>query len=102
MGGVRLAVLNEEFHLAGLPRVRRGMGESLVGPSIIVHGNNEQRAYFLPRIISGEDMYCQGFSEPDYGADLAGVQTRAEVKDEQAVITGPKGWAPSRAPAPLI
>ena len=82
MDGVRLAVLNEEFHQAGLPRVRRGMGESLVGPSIIVHGTDEQRAYFLPRIISGEDVYCQGFSEPNQGSDLAGVQTKAEVQGD--------------------
>ena len=80
MNGVQVAVLNEEFHLAGLPRVRRGMGESLVGPSVIVHGTPEQRAHFLPRIITGEDVYCQGFSEPDQGSDLAGVQTRAEER----------------------
>ncbi len=102
MDGVRLAVLNEEFHRAGLPRVRRGMGESLVGPSIIVHGNNEQRAYFLPRIISGEDVYCQGFSEPDYGSDLAGVQTRAEVKDDEVVITGTKVWTSGAARATMM
>jgi alkylation response protein AidB-like acyl-CoA dehydrogenase len=62
--GVRLAVLNEEFHQAGLPRVRRGMGESLVGPSIIVHGTDDQRAYFLPRIISGEDVYARDSPSP--------------------------------------
>ena len=55
----------------GVPRVNRGMGESLVGPSVIVHGTPEQKAYFLPRIISGEDRYCQGFSEPNHGSDLA-------------------------------
>ncbi|MGN6680249.1 MAG: acyl-CoA dehydrogenase family protein [Streptosporangiaceae bacterium] len=92
MDGVRLAVLNEEFHQAGLPRVRRGMGETLVGPSIIVHGTAEQQAYFLPRIIVGEDMYCQGFSEPNQGSDLAGVQTKAEVQGDEVVITGNKVW----------
>jgi alkylation response protein AidB-like acyl-CoA dehydrogenase len=102
LDGVRLAVLNEEFHLTGLPRVRRGMGESLVGPSIIVHGTDEQRAYFLPRIISGEDVYCQGFSEPDYGSDLAGVQTRAEVQDGEVVITGTKVWTSGAALANMM
>src|SRR5260370_19932401 len=66
MDVVRLAVLNEEFHAAGVPRVRRGMGESLVGPSIIVHGSAEQQAYFLPRIISRHDVYSHGFSEPSH------------------------------------
>jgi alkylation response protein AidB-like acyl-CoA dehydrogenase len=102
MDGVRLAVLNEEFHVAGLPRVRRGMGESLVGPSIIVHGTPEQRAHFLPRIISGEDVYCQGFSEPDHGSDLAGVQTKAEVDGDEVVITGNKVWTSGAARANMM
>jgi alkylation response protein AidB-like acyl-CoA dehydrogenase len=102
MDGVRLAVLNEEFHQAGLPRVRRGMGESLVGPSIIVHGTDEQRAYFLPRIISGEDVYCQGFSEPNQGSDLAGVQTKAEVQGDEVVITGNKVWTSGAARANMM
>jgi len=102
MDGVRLAVLNEEFHRAGLPRVRRGMGESLVGPSIIVHGTPDQRAHFLPRIISGEDVYCQGFSEPNQGSDLAGVQTRAEVDGDEIVITGNKVWTSGAARATMM
>jgi alkylation response protein AidB-like acyl-CoA dehydrogenase len=102
MDAVRLAVLNEEFHRAGLPRVRRGMGEALVGPSVIVHGTPEQRGYFLPRIISGEDTYCQGFSEPDYGSDLAGVQTRAEVDGDEIVVTGQKVWTSGAAKANMM
>src|SRR5258707_5246206 len=62
MDGVRLAVLNEEFHRAGLPRDRRGIGESLVGPSLNMHGNNEQQADFLPRIISRQDWSCPSIS----------------------------------------
>src|SRR6201992_3471850 len=92
LDGVRIAVLNEEFHRAGVPRVSRGMGESLSGPSIIAHGTPEQQAYFQPRIISGEDVYCQGFSEPGHGSDLAGVQTRGVVEGDELVITGQKVW----------
>src|SRR5205085_1392642 len=92
MDAVRGAVLNEEFYRAGVPRVTRGMGEWLVGPSVMVHGTPEQRAFFLPRIISGEDVYCQGFSAPGHGSDLAGVQTRGVAEGDELVITGQKVW----------
>ena len=90
--GVRLAIFNEECDRASVQRVTRGMGESLVGPSVIVHGTEEQRGRFLPRIISGLDTYCQGFSEPDHGSDLAGVETRGEVVGDELVVTGQKVW----------
>jgi alkylation response protein AidB-like acyl-CoA dehydrogenase len=102
MDAVRLAVLNEEFHRAGVPRVQRGMGEWLVGPSVIVHGTTEQRAHFLPRIISGEDVYCQGFSEPGHGSDLAGVETRGIVDGDEVVITGQKVWTSGAARATMM
>ena len=90
--GVEVAVMNEEFNRAGVPRVTRGMGEWLVGPSIIVHGTDEQKAHFLARIIDGTDRYCQGFSEPDAGSDLAGLKTRGVVDGDEVVITGQKVW----------
>jgi alkylation response protein AidB-like acyl-CoA dehydrogenase len=90
--GVEVAVMNEEFARAGVPRVTRGMGEWLVGPSIIVWGTDEQKAHFLPRIIDGTDRYCQGFSEPDAGSDLAGLKTRGVVDGDEVVITGQKVW----------
>jgi alkylation response protein AidB-like acyl-CoA dehydrogenase len=102
MDAVRLAVLNEEFHRAGLPRVHRGMGESLVGPSVIVHGAPEQRARFLPRIISGTDVYCQGFSEPGSGSDLASVQTRGVIDGDEIVITGQKVWTSGASRATMM
>ncbi len=99
LDAVRAAVLNEEFHRAGVPRVIRGMGEGLVGPSVIVHGTPEQQAAFLPRIVSGEDVYCQGFSEPGNGSDLAGVQTRGVIDGDEIVITGQKVWTSGAARA---
>lgn len=90
--GPRTAIFNEECHRAGVPRVRRGMGETLVGPSVIVHGTDEQRARLLPAIIEGRETYCQGFSEPNHGSDLAGVETSGELDDEELVITGQKVW----------
>lgn len=92
LGAAELAVLNEEFYLAGVPRVQRGMGETLLGPAVIVHGTEEQRQRFLPGIIAGTDRYCQGFSEPDHGSDLAGVQTSAMVDGDELVINGSKVW----------
>jgi alkylation response protein AidB-like acyl-CoA dehydrogenase len=89
---VQIAVMEEEFARAGVPRMTRGMGEGLVGPSIIRHGTDEQRAYFLPRIISGTDKYCQGFSEPGAGSDLAGLMTKGVVDGDELVVTGQKVW----------
>jgi alkylation response protein AidB-like acyl-CoA dehydrogenase len=102
LGAVRLAVLNEEFARAGVPRVVRGMGESLVGPSILVHGTDEQKDHFLPRIVAGTDVYCQGFSEPGHGSDLAAVETRGEVVGDEIVITGQKVWTSGAAAANMI
>jgi alkylation response protein AidB-like acyl-CoA dehydrogenase len=92
LGGIEVAVMNEEFARAGVPRITRGMGEWLVGPSIIVWGTDEQKAHFLPRIIDGTDRYCQGFSEPDAGSDLASLTTRGVVDGDELVISGQKVW----------
>jgi alkylation response protein AidB-like acyl-CoA dehydrogenase len=89
---LQLAIYAEELAKAGLPWVRRGFGENMVGPSIMMHGTAEQQAHFLPRIISAEHVYCQGFSEPGHGSDLAGVETRGVVDGDEIVITGQKLW----------
>ena len=102
LGALEVAVLNEEFARAGVPRITMGMGEGLVGPSIIVHGTDEQKARFLPRIISGQDRYCQGFSEPNAGSDLAGLQTKGVVDGDEVVITGQKVWTSGAQMANMI
>ncbi|MGH3125703.1 MAG: acyl-CoA dehydrogenase family protein, partial [Streptosporangiaceae bacterium] len=89
---VEVAVIEEEFRRAGVPRMTRGMGESLVGPSIIAHGTDEQRAWFLPRIVAGTDRYCQGFSEAGAGSDLASLTTRGVVDGDEIAVTGQKIW----------
>lgn len=99
---IQMAILNEELARAGLTRVTRGMGESLVGPSIIVHGTEAQKAHFLPRIISGQDRYCQGFSEPNSGSDLASLQCRGVVEGDEMVITGQKVWTSGAGAANMI
>ncbi|MBB5161563.1 acyl-CoA dehydrogenase family protein [Mycobacterium sp. AZCC_0083] len=98
----QMTILDEEFYRAGVPRVDRVQGESMVGPSIILHGTEEQRAYYLPRIISGEHRYCQGFSEPGSGSDLASVRTRAVIEDDHLLITGQKVWTSRFTTANMI
>lgn len=92
LSAAEVAVINEELNAVGVARVTRGMGENLVGPAIIAHGTDEQRERFLPRIISGENRYCQGFSEPDSGSDLASLKTRGIIDGDELVITGQKVW----------
>ena len=99
---VRATVVAEELYRAGLPRVTRGSGESLVGPSVIAHGTPEQKAYFLPKILSGEHVYCQGFSEPNHGSDLAALETKGVVDGDEIVITGQKVWTSGAAGANMI
>jgi alkylation response protein AidB-like acyl-CoA dehydrogenase len=99
---VRLAVFDEECFAAGVPRVTRGLGESLVGPSILAHGTDEQKRRFLPSIVAGRDTYCQGFSEPNHGSDLAAIETRGIVEGDELVVTGQKVWTSGFQTANLI
>ncbi len=88
----QLAILTVEFARAGVPRPTRVAGETLVGPAVIAHGTEEQRRTFLPPIVSGEHVYCQGFSEPDAGSDLAGLRTTGLVDGDEVLISGQKVW----------
>lgn len=86
-------VYNEEYARAAAPDILcLKIGLSLVGPTLIACGTTGQKQRFLPRILTGEDIWCQGFSEPNAGSDLAGVQTRAERRGEVFVVTGQKIW----------
>ncbi len=95
-GGAGLSVmqqfiLNEEFAEAQAPQLG-GMGTSMCGPTIIIHGTEEQKAEHLPKILKGEVQWCQGFSEPGAGSDLASLQTKAVKDGDEYVINGTKIW----------
>jgi alkylation response protein AidB-like acyl-CoA dehydrogenase len=62
------------------------------GPTLIVNGDEQQKATYLPRILRGEDVWCQGFSEPGAGSDLAGLSTKAEIDGDHLVVNGQKTW----------
>ena len=85
------AVLNEEFSKAGVSNVG-GFGTMMIGPTLLVHGSDEQKAEHLPKIMNGEIAWCQGWSEPGAGSDLASLQTRAIRDGDEYVVNGQKIW----------
>ena len=62
------------------------------GPTLILNASEEQKAYHLPRILKGEAIWCQGFSEPGAGSDLAGIKTRGRIEGDELVVNGSKIW----------
>ncbi len=89
---VHQAIFEEEYLLADGPERINVVGEKLMGRTLMQHGTDEQRARWLPRILSAEDVWSQGFSEPEAGSDLANVQTRAVLHGDHWVIDGQKIW----------
>jgi alkylation response protein AidB-like acyl-CoA dehydrogenase len=85
-------VYAEEMHRAGAPGTVNIIGLSNIAPAIMEHGTEEQKRTLLPRMLRGDDIWCQGFSEPDAGSDLASLSTTAVVDGDHFVVNGQKTW----------
>ena len=87
------AIVLEEFARAEAPTHIGVIGLGMAGPTIMAHGTEEQKQRYLSKILSAEEIWCQGFSEPDAGSDLSAVRTRIDVHDDRFVLNGQKVWS---------
>ena len=99
---VQQLVFNAELGRRRAPEPINRSAINQLGPTIIQWGDDAQRSRYLPRILSGEDVWCQGFSEPDAGSDLASLRTRAVPDGDDFVVTGQKIWTSKAAQANWI
>ncbi|WP_239162596.1 acyl-CoA dehydrogenase family protein [Paractinoplanes rishiriensis] len=88
----RQVIFHEEYAKAGAPSRVDHIGTTMVGPTLMALGTPGQQRRFLPRIAAVDELWCQGYSEPGAGSDLAGVTTRARLDGDQWVLTGQKVW----------
>src|SRR3954466_15273249 len=85
-------VIDQELAAAGAPEFVNVVGLDVLGPSLLRFGDDAQRARYIPAILSADDIWCQGFSEPEAGSDLASLRTRAVEHEDHFVLSGSKTW----------
>jgi alkylation response protein AidB-like acyl-CoA dehydrogenase len=89
---IETAIFNEESARVRAPGPLNAIGLSMVGPTLMSHGTPEQKERFLGKIMSADEIWCQGFSEPNSGSDVASLSTRAELKGDEFIVNGQKVW----------
>src|SRR5215204_5762271 len=94
LSALEQVILAEEFTRAGVPSggPNDAFGIQMLGNTLLLRGTDAQKRHYLPRILSGEDTWCQGYSEPNAGSDLSNVGLRAELDGDQWVLNGQKSW----------
>ena len=93
LGPIEQVIVNQEISRAGVPGILDAIGVGMLGPTIIAHGTEEQKGRYLAPLLHGDEVWCQLFSEPAAGSDLAGIQTRARLQDDGSwVLNGQKVW----------
>src|SRR6516225_2226992 len=99
---VQSILIDEEFSRAGVSRGIAGQGASMLVPTLLEHGSEEQKQKYVGPTIRGELLWCQGYSEPGSGSDLASLQTRAAEDGDDFVINGQKIWTSTAREADMI
>ncbi len=92
MGPIEQVVANQEIGKAGVPGILDVIGVGMLGPTLIAHGSDDQKQRYLGPMLHGDEVWCQLFSEPGAGSDLAGLRTRAQREGDEWVINGQKIW----------
>src|SRR5215813_7425587 len=92
---IQQTIYAQEMARAHAPQPANGLGISIVGPTLIHHGTEEQKQRYIPKILNADEIWCQGFSEPNSGSDLASLQTKAVLDGDDFVVNGQKVWTSS-------